>query len=328
MTQLRAALILPLFLFLAHALGAETETVKILGIGNSFTLNAHHYLKDIYDSVDGVDAEIGTAFIGGCSLERHVRHAREQEANPETGKEYKYKLNRTLAGKNMSLKEILLAQDWDVISIQQVSTQSYKPESFEPYADELIAYIRQYRPEAEIVVHETWSHSVNSPRAKTLIDPDEMYGKLHANYTKLAEENGFRMIPAGTAFQNARATQMWDLQPNDFDPKNSGLAYPEDKDKLPDMSKSLNRDYYWKETDKGWVVATDGFHANAAGEYLAGLVWFEVLSGRPATEVTYKPDGLTEEQAASLRQIAVETVEASGLACGTQGKPAATCCGQ
>lgn len=327
MTKLRTALILPLFLFLAHALVAETETVKILGIGNSFTNNAHHFLKDIYDSVDGADADIGTAFIGGCSLERHVRHAKEQEANPESGKEYTYRYNWKVVGSKMSLKEILLAEDWDVISIQQVSTQSYKPESFEPYADELIAYIRQYRPEAEIVVHETWSHSVNSPRAKTLIEPNEMYAKLHANYTKLAEENGFRMIPAGTAFQNARATDMWDLQPNDFDPKNAGLTYPEDKDKLPDMSKSLNNDYFWKKTDQGWVVAADGFHANTAGEYLAGLVWFEVLSGRPAMDVTFKPDALTDEQASSLREIAMATVKDSGLACGTPAK-AAACCGQ
>jgi hypothetical protein len=300
-----------LLLLLIPLLGSAAETVRILGIGNSFTNNAHHYLSDIYQSVDGVDAEIGTAIIGGCSLERHVRHAQEQESDANAGKEYGYRLNGKMVQKDLSLKDILLAEDWDIISIQQVSTLSCKADSFQPYADELIAYIRKYRPNAEIVVHETWSHSVNSIRAKQLkIDPDWMYVQLHANYTKLAQDNGFRLIPAGTAFQNARTTEMWHLIPNDFDPDHNRLRYPEDKDNLPDMSKSLNSDYYWLKTGKGWILVNDGYHANAAGQYLAALVWFDLLSGCDAREVTFKPNQLTEPQAVSLRQIAHDTVAA------------------
>ncbi|QYY36925.1 DUF4886 domain-containing protein [Ruficoccus sp. ZRK36] len=308
--MLKITLFVPLLLLFATALRAETETIKVLGIGNSFTNNAHHFLSKVCESVDGVNAEIGTAFIGGCSLDRHMRHAQEHEADPETGNEYVFRLNWKYMGSHKSLKEILQYTDWDVISIQQVSTKSYKEETFYPYAKQLIDYVRQYCPDAEIVVHETWSHSVNSPRTKRMIDSDAMYEKLHANYAKIAAENGLRVIPVGTAFQNARATEMWDLKPNDFDPENHGLVYPQDKDNLPDMSKSLNKDYMWRETDDGWVVKTDGYHANTAGEYLGALVWFQFLTGVDARKVTYQPDGLSDEQAASLRQIAYETVEA------------------
>ncbi|MBC2596250.1 DUF4886 domain-containing protein [Ruficoccus amylovorans] len=306
----RLALALPLFILLTHALAAQTETVKILGIGNSFTNNAHHYLSDVYASAPDEDAVIGTVTIGGCSLERHVRHAKEHEADANTGKEYYYRRNWETAGNKLALKDVLLAEDWDIISIQQVSTGSYKEETFYPYAEELIEYIRQYRPEAEIVVHETWSHSVNSYRAKDWgLNPDEMYEKLHANYAKIAAENGLRVIPVGTAFENARATELWDLQPDGFDPKNNDLAYPEDKDNLPNSSKSLNSDYTWsKNKNDEWYVRSDGFHANTAGEYLGALVWFEFLSGGDAREITFKPEGLTDEQAESLRQIAHATV--------------------
>ncbi|WP_309380921.1 DUF4886 domain-containing protein [Cerasicoccus frondis] len=314
MNNPRLAFFIALLLSLTPVFSAETQTTKILGIGNSFTLNAFRYLKDICDSADSVNVDVCSATISGCSLERHVQHAKEQEADPQTGKAYVYRANWRIVGKEMSLKEILLAEDWDIISIQQVSILSYKSESYDPYGEELIAYCHQYCPNAEIVVHETWSHSVNSPRAKSLINPDEMYDKLHAAYQDLAKKNNLRLIPSGTAFQNARATEMWDLAPINFDPKNHGLTYPEDKDKLPGMSKSLNKDFFWKKTDEGWVVTWDGFHANTAGEYLAGLVWFQMVTGRPATEVTFKPDSLSTEQAESLRQVAKQSVESLNLA--------------
>ncbi|WP_309384576.1 DUF4886 domain-containing protein [Cerasicoccus frondis] len=303
---------LALMLLAVASLNAEVEKVKILGVGNSFTNNANKYLAKIYDSVDSADADIGTAFIGGCSLDRHVKHAKEHEADPNTGNEYEYRLDWEMQGENLSLKEMLLAEDWDYITIQQVSTKSYKEESFYPYTEELIDYIRQYRPDAEIVVHETWSHSVNSYRAKDWkLDPDKMYEKLHANYAKIANEHGLRVIPVGTAFQNARATEMWDYQVDDFDSKNHDLTYPEDKNSLPDTSKSLNNDYYWKKgKDGNWFVVNDGFHANTAGEYLGALVWFEFFSGVDARTVPYKPDSLTDAQAASLRDIAHATVVA------------------
>lgn len=302
---------LSLFLMLAASLGAETETLKILGVGNSFTVNSQKYLNEIAES-QGVDLVVGGAIIGGCSLERHVKHAKEHEADPETGKQYRYQLNGETAKNGASLKEILLADDWDYITIQQVSTKSYEEASFYPYTKELIDYILQYRPEAEIVIHETWSHSVNSYRNKEWgLDPDEMYAKLHANYGKIGEEYGLRIIPVGTAFQNARATEMWDLEPDGFDPKNHDLTYPEDKHNLPDMSKSLNHDYSWRKDKEGqWIVNSDGYHANANGEYLGSLVWYEFFTGKDAREITFKPNGMSEGQAQSLREVAHETVVA------------------
>ncbi|GHC02480.1 DUF4886 domain-containing protein [Cerasicoccus arenae] len=301
-----------LILIIATSLSAATDKVKILGVGNSFTQNSAKYLDDIYASDPNVDADIGMAIIGGCSLERHVKHAKEHTADPETGNAYAYYLNSKRLKGNTSLQEILEAEDWDFVTIQQVSTQSYKEESFYPYTQQLIEYIRQFRPAAEIIVHETWSHSVNSYRSKDWkLDPDDMYGKLHANYAKIADEFDLRIIPVGTAFQNARALTMWDLEVNDFDPKNHALTYPKDKNNLPDMTKSLNKDYIWKQNKEGeWTLRTDGFHANVKGEYLGALLWFEFFSGQDALNVTYKPKGLTDEQAESLREVAHATLVA------------------
>ncbi|MGE9295755.1 MAG: DUF4886 domain-containing protein [Puniceicoccales bacterium] len=292
------------------ACGLHAETYKVLGVGNSFTRNATKYLDDIFESDADNKGVIGLAYIGGCSLERHAQLIKEHEADATTGRKYDFTINGKPQGKGVSLKEMLLAEEWEYITIQQVSTQSYKPETFEPHASELIAYIRQFRPDAEIIVHETWSHSVNSYRAKKgKLDPDEMYTKLHANYAKLANDYGMRIIPVGTAFENARATEMWDLQPDGFDPKNNDLVYPEDKDNLPDMSKSLTADYSWGKNKEGeWNVRSDGFHANSAGEYLGALVWYEFFTGKDARNVTYQPKNLSNAQAESLREVAYETM--------------------
>lgn len=296
--------------FFTAALPAETGTVKILGVGNSFTINATNHLPQVYAD-SPVSADIGVAYIGGCSLERHVAHAKEHEADPGTGKEYAYRMNgENVEGRKFALKEILLAEEWDYITIQQVSRESYRKESFYPYAQELIEYIRRYRPGAELVVHETWSHSINSDRYKKQgIDPDEMYARLHANYARIGEEHGLRIIPVGTAFQRARATEMWDLQPDGFDSQNHGLTYPADKNNLPGMSRSLTSDYAWKKDKDGrWRVGSDGYHANTNGEYLAALVWYGFFTGNDIRKIAYAPGGMSTAQAESLRTVAHRTI--------------------
>lgn len=307
----KTSLLVCLFFTLAAALQAEIETVKVLGIGNSFTRNATAFLPQVFAD-SPTEAVVGAAIIGGCSLERHVHHAKEHEADPQTGNEYTFQLNGEKVKGNASLKEMLLAEDWDIITIQQVSAKSFKEETFYPYAGELIDYIRQYRPEAEIVFHETWSHGVNSYRNKEWgLDPADMYAMLHANYAKVAAENGLRVIPVGTAFQNARATDMWGSEPDNFDPKNHELTYPEDQYNLPDMSKSLTWDYYWKKNQKTrqWQIYSDGFHANNNGKYLGGLVWYAFLTGNDPREITFTPDRMSEAKAESLREVAHETAQ-------------------
>src|SRR4051812_21673102 len=44
--------------------------VKLLAVGNSFSGNATHYLKDIV-AASGNQIAFGHASIGGCSLQRH-----------------------------------------------------------------------------------------------------------------------------------------------------------------------------------------------------------------------------------------------------------------
>ncbi len=290
---------------------AADSHLRILGVGNSFTRNATRYLPALVDADPAVSVEVGLAYIGGCPLDKHVNLADAHEADSSKGCSYKYSINGKTVKNNASLKEMLLDGEWDYITIQQVSTKSYKIDSYYPYAERLINYIKQYAPDAEIIIHETWSHSIDSYRAREWgLDPDVMYTQLHAAYRQIGEEFGLQIIPVGTAFQNAKKQPHWDYQATEVDVK--ALHYPEDKDNLPDQSKSLHSIFSWaKSKDGQWSVKNDGFHANRNGELLGSLVWYEFFFNKDARDLSYQAEWLSADQMESLASVAHDTVATS-----------------
>ena len=66
-----------ILLLLAGGVYAQQKTVRILAIGNSFSQDAvEQYLHELAEA-EGISTIIGNMFIGGCSLERHVKNARD-----------------------------------------------------------------------------------------------------------------------------------------------------------------------------------------------------------------------------------------------------------
>lgn len=95
------------------------KTVRILAIGNSFSQDAvEQYLHELAEA-EGISTIIGNMFIGGCSLERHVKNARDNApayAYRKIGADGK----KREKGK-MSLEAVLADEDWDYVSLQQAS---------------------------------------------------------------------------------------------------------------------------------------------------------------------------------------------------------------
>jgi len=91
---------------LAACHGAErgNEKIKILGVGNSFTANATRDLPRIIESDETVSADVGLAYIGGCSLDRHAHLARLAEEKPDAKQYCSYRLNGKGIKSGVSLK--------------------------------------------------------------------------------------------------------------------------------------------------------------------------------------------------------------------------------
>lgn len=182
--------------------------MKILAIGNSFSEDAMYYLKDIAGA-DEVEVKVVNLYIGGCSLERHWENIR-------TGaKEYQYQLNGRPQDRMVSVKEALDEEEWDYIVTQQASHDSGWQDTYEPFLHQIVRYLKEEKPQAEILLLETWAYEVDSTHEcfeRYHCDQMQMYERLRAAYRKAAEEHQLRLIPCGEVIQKLRSTKPFDYQ--------------------------------------------------------------------------------------------------------------------
>ncbi|MDD4025215.1 MAG: DUF4886 domain-containing protein [Kiritimatiellae bacterium] len=190
------------------------KTLKVLAIGNSYSVSVTRQLPQVAADL-GLPLDLMSANVGGCSLERQIKLMDDpsqvtNHAPWYTNWSYADGGAPDLPSGNWNhLKDAIAADDWDVITIQQVSHESWRPESFHPWGDELVKRIRAIRPGAEIVVQEVWSDHPGSGRlSKWKLSSEEMYSRMRANYAKFAAAYGFRVIPTGAAVEAAREVGM------------------------------------------------------------------------------------------------------------------------
>ena len=122
------------------------KKISVLMIGNSFSVDVAHYTHQLSLGSD-VEIELGVLYVGGCSLEQHSNFIKEG-ASP-----YEWFVNGVSTGRYISLKDALEMQKWDYITLQQVSVYSGLKDTFYPYINEVIEYVRKYQKEAILVLH-------------------------------------------------------------------------------------------------------------------------------------------------------------------------------
>jgi hypothetical protein len=297
-------IVLPLALLLASTVSTDaiaqhetTRTVRVLTIGNSFAGNACKYLKGIAAD-GGVELVIGTANLGGCTLERHASLA-SQSASEPANKPY----TRVVGSKRskLSLQEYLVVDAWDYVTLQQMSALSFKPETYHPHIDELVVIIRKLAPQAKILIHETWAYRPDSSLLKNWeISQDEMHAGIVKAYASAAKQFDASIIPVGSAFNKVRTTDGRKVVVPDPNYDFGNPQYP----KRPNQTNSLVAGWYWDKRGDKPALKLDFKHANVAGCYLAGLVWYEALTGNDARKITYTPKGVNDTDKHFLRGVA------------------------
>ena len=127
------------------------DTISVLMIGNSFSVDAAHYTHQLSLGSD-VKIELGVLYVGGCSLEQHVNFIKDGSTP------YEWFVNGESTGKYIALKDALLMKKWDYITLQQVSVFSGIVDTFYPYIKVLANYVREYQKDAVFVLHKTWPY--------------------------------------------------------------------------------------------------------------------------------------------------------------------------
>lgn len=178
----------------------RTDSLRILAIGNSFTDDAMQYMDDMVQ-LSGIDYDRIAIYVlteGSSSFDVWINKDYESSV---------FKLRRMTGGAPMKSKGSLhemLAQNWDVIVIQQVSDLSYKWNTFSSlreYEEKLLASCTN--PSVCLAYQLVWSHS-----AKEM--PYVLEGNI-ACCKKMMKRHGIDVvIPTGVAIQNARNTTLND----------------------------------------------------------------------------------------------------------------------
>ena len=281
--------------------------MNLLTIGNSFANNATEFLSDIFAADGAIPLTLGKANLGGTSLQKHWNLHMQSERFPQV-KPYEFLLTGR-EPRDSSLRDAITAIPWDFVTLQQSSDLSIDPASYFPWIELLHGLVRELAPQAEILIHQTWSFREDSGifRENGLTSAT-MFGRLAENYRQAAARLGCRVIPCGLAFQKARERSPYQLDPNyDF-------AAPEPLT-LPVQINSLQQGYCW-DTGNTWTgtpeFRLDCRHCNTRGIYLANSVWFEFLTGRPLAGNPFLPPELDPADRDLLRQCASEAVAEGG----------------
>ena len=310
---------------IASACTLQAKQLKVLMIGNSFSICVLKEMPQCAASA-GETLDLASLYIGGCPFDRHWENV-EKAGDPDF-KPYGFSYNYASVkdqkdapvaklGKHTNIPQALVADKWDVVTIQQASPKSPFYEQYQPYADNLIAKIRELAPKAEIVIQETWSYTPYSGFLKSHnMTPATMHAAIKESYGKLAAKHKLRIIPTGDAVQLYR-----DKLPVSYgnilsQKEIAALKQPETIDFHGDPAGNAS----WKKGRKGQKDADkiklriDASHLNSEGHYLQACTWLAALFGTDVTKLTYAPDALAPERAKLMRACAAEAVSAENAA--------------
>ena len=172
--------------------------MNVLAIGNSFSQDATRYLYQVARKA-GVNLNVVNLYIGGCPLSKHYTNMLTDS------KSYALEFNGMKTGFFVSIKDALVSREWDYITFQQVSSQSINYDTYQPYLDELSAYVRKFAPKAKFVVHQTWAYEQDSHRLCEMLgytEQADMFNDLKVAYDEAAKAIcADFIIPSGYMFQ-------------------------------------------------------------------------------------------------------------------------------
>lgn len=240
------------------------DTVRVLCIGNSFTVDAvEDYLSPILRSV-GKKVILGYPYKGGTTLEMHMGYINAK--NPiynyrkiDADGAYTAQANTTF---DVGLKD----EAWDYVVIQTDHNYSGVYSHYFPYLTDLMNYVKTNgkNHDPKFFLYMTWAYDASSTyKDFPLYNNDQMtmYNAILDCAYRAAEQAGIgTVVPAGTAVQNARTTY---------------------------LGQNMNR---------------DGYHMNFEyGRYLVGLTYAAVVLGVDPQTVTYHPTTVSDNLAQLCR---------------------------
>lgn len=207
----------------------EDGNLKILTLGHSLAVDAGHMLALVAEAEGVTNLTVGTLYYSGCPLNKHVEFSKNNLPN------YQLYLSNSNEGKvvpskmeNVTMKDALRYQDWDIIIMQGGVFEIAKSETFTNGDIQTIQeYVKANVLKKDFIFawNMAWAPAtMDDLKAKYPLSPNtyisnyEPYGNdrqaLFADFTKCAKDHIFTdstfkfFIPSGTAFENAMTSYL------------------------------------------------------------------------------------------------------------------------
>lgn len=196
----------------------EDKTLKILTIGNSFSSDCMEYVYYIARVAGVKKIKLGNLYQGGCTLERHLGYV---AGNTAAYTFYTCETGKWVANKEYKLVDAVMSDDWDFVCFQQASGSSGLADTY----DDLEALMDIVEPlclnkNVEFLWHMTWAYQSDCTHdsfPKYESKQDVMYNAIvNAVQEKIVSNSRIsRIVPNGTAIQNARTSYLGDTLTRD-----------------------------------------------------------------------------------------------------------------
>jgi len=251
----------------------DDKVLKVLAIGNSFSVDTMHYLYDVAKAEGMQEVILGNLYISGCTLKTHAENVK---GNLNAYKYYTNYGQGWSSIENCSLEYALKSEDWDIITMQQGSRYSGQPDSYEEHLTQLIAYVNgnKTNPKAKLAWNMTWAYQEGF--SKDMFSPynyDQMtmYNAIvNAVQEKVAVHKEISyIIPVGTVLQNVRTSYIGD---------------------------NLNR---------------DGYHLNNLARVIGAYTWLATFRGKPLEEINLDKIGADVILTEADKLVIMEVVNAA-----------------
>ena len=281
-----------------------TDTLRVLSIGNSFSLDAFSYVPFIMNAVaPQVYLKFDIMYIGGGSLNEFYNAldsttwAPVDEGTPTTFIHYWSHGAKPWDGiDDVPMTDVIDTQPWDVIVLQQQSNMSRDYSTYQPYLNQIIDWL----DEKVICQHDyawliTPSYPDNLPRLAPDTTSVQMFERILQCVGQVQQDTGIELLlPCGTAIQNARATPL---------------------DSLGDLGHLFD----YLHLQEGIPCLIEAYTATAALLARYGLsdnVWTDTtwidqqwLRAKNIQEINGLPVGMNEENRAIAKQCAIAALE-------------------
>lgn len=281
-----------------------TDTLRVLSIGNSFSLDAFSYMPFIMKAVaPQVFLKLDIMYIGGGSLNEFYNALDSTTWAPvDAGTPtnfthfWSHGAEPWNAQRDVPMIDVIDSHPWDVIVLQQQSNMSRDYSTYQPYLNQIIDWLDEKAPwQHEYAWLITPSYPDNLPRLAPDTTSVQMFERILQCVGNVQQDTGIELLlPCGTAIQNARTTPL---------------------DSLGDLGHLFD----YLHLQEGIPCLIEAYAATAALLARYGLsdnVWTDTtwvdeqwLQAKNIQEINGAPVGMSEENRALAKQCAIKALE-------------------